>query len=80
MKDREGVRIEMTFCEETILLEIAEKKATRDDIALSYAFCLNSSENPSFAKINRAIIDRWSRAALRYIKRKAWKLVEEKDK
>jgi hypothetical protein len=29
------------------------------------------------ATVNRAILDRWSMAALKYIKEKAWKLVRE---
>ena len=46
------------FCEETILQEIADKNFTRDSVAITYAFCIESTEKPNFSKINRAIIDR----------------------
>lgn len=65
-------------CEDAILGEIADKAFTRDSIAQTYAFCLISDEKIDFPKINRAIVERWSRNALVYIKEKAWKLVERK--
>ena len=64
--------------EEVILQEIADKDFTRDNVALTYAFCISSSEEMDFGKINRAIIARWSMRALTYIKHKAWKMVEER--
>ena len=68
------MKIELMSCEEIILEEIANKEATRDNVALTYAFCIDSSEKIDFAKINKAIVDRWSRSALQYIKKEAWKL------
>jgi hypothetical protein len=55
------------------LLEIAEPAMTRDDVALTYAFCLRQGETDRIAEVNEAIIDRWSMSALRYIKTQAWK-------
>ena len=68
------------FCEETILQEIDDKNFTRDSVAITYAFCIDSTENPDFAKINRAIVKRWSLSALEYIKNEAWKLRVGKSK
>ena len=72
-------RIALTNCEKTILEEIADKAFTRDNIAQTYAFCIESisPENPDFTKINHAIVERWSTNALIYIKEKAWKLIEK---
>ena len=70
------MKVELMGVEEVILQEIAYKSSKRDNIALTYAFCISSSEKVDFGKINRAIIARWSRSALTYIKHKAWKIVE----
>ena len=72
----EKIRIEMVDVENVILDEIAEKESTRDCIAASYAFCITTREIIDIARVNRAIVARWSRNALEYIKKEAWKLVE----
>lgn len=74
------VSIELMFCEEIILQEIADKHSTRDDVALTYAFCRDAkeSQNVNFRTINEAIVERWSISALEYIKDKAAKLMDEK--
>jgi len=68
------MKVELMFCEEIILQEIADKNFTRDNIAITYAFCIDSPEKVDIGTINRAIVDRWSRSALEYIKSEAWKL------
>lgn len=62
--------------EEVILEEIANPKMTRNNVALSYAFCLRqrSPGHGNFGVVNRAILARWSSHGLEYIKRHAWKL------
>jgi hypothetical protein len=55
------------------LQEIADPRMKRGDVALTYAFCLRQGETDRIAEVNRAIMDRWSMAALRYIKGQAWK-------
>lgn len=67
---------EMVGVEGAILREIAEPQMKRDDIALTYAFGLRSSEEIDWPKVNKAIMDRWSLSALKYIKERAWKLHE----
>lgn len=62
--------------EAIILQEIGDKDFTRDNIASRYAFCIASCGEADFEKINRTIVDRWSKSALEYIKKKAWKIVE----
>ncbi len=73
-----AVKIELMDCENHILEEIADKDFKRNDVAVTYAFCITSSEKPNFGRINRAIRQRWSRGGLDYIKRRAWKWVEGK--
>jgi len=74
----EGIRIEMVDVERVILEEIAEKESTRDCIAATYAFCITTCEDIDIGKINRAIVERWSKSGLNYIKTEAWKLMEGK--
>ena len=61
-------------CERVLLAEIADKRMKRNDVAMTYAMALGSDEEIDWAKVNRAIIDRWSTSALVYIKDRAWKL------
>jgi hypothetical protein len=68
-------------CERHLLDEIADKRMTRDDVAMSYAMSLASDERDriDWRKVNEAIMDRWSLAALKYIKTKAWRMVERRS-
>jgi len=70
------MKVELMDAEEIILREIADKNLTRDNVALTYAFCISSREEIDYGKINRAIVARWSMGALAYIKHNAWKIVE----
>ena len=74
------MKVELMDCEKIILQEIGDKHFTRDDVSLSYAFCIDSSEEVDFGKINKAIIGRWTHSALDYIKERAWKLRHGKIK
>ena len=69
------MRVDLVDPQAQILREIADERMTRDDVALSYAFALRQADECDFSAINHAILDRWSMAALRYIKAKAWRLV-----
>ncbi len=73
-------KAELVDCENVLLREIADTKTTRKSLALTYAMAICSRETPNFSNINRAIIDRWSVGGLNYIKTRAWKLIEEKQK
>lgn len=66
--------VTMVDVEGSLMREIADPRMTRDDVALSYAFGLREQEAVDWPKVNKAIIERWSRAALTYIKTKAWNL------
>jgi len=72
--------MEMVCCEITILNEISHKECKRNDIALTYYFCMVSSEDINYAKINKAIIERWSFSGLEYIKKEAYKWFKKKWK
>ena len=80
--DMTDFRIELAACEMTLLNEIAMKEIKRDSLALTYSMAIVSSEQNiiDWGKINKAIIERWSFSGLEYIKNKAWKLIEEKNK
>ena len=67
-------------CEATLLSEIEMKEIKRDHLALTYALAIRSEENVDYAKVNKAIMHRWSRAGLNYIKHRAWGILEGKIK
>ena len=66
-----GWRINMVCCTDVICNEVAHKKITQRDVALSYALAIKSqmqkADAPDWGTINRAIIDRWSMAGLERI-------------
>lgn len=70
-----GMRMELANCEATLLEEIANPACKRDDIAATYRLALLSSERDriDWGKVNRAIMERWSVAALTFIKERAWR-------
>jgi threonine synthase len=65
------MRIELAACEQTILAEIADKRMKRKDVAQTYALAIRSSERIDWAKVNYAIMQRWSLSALKWIKEQA---------
>lgn len=70
-------RIVMTNCESVLLMECGIPQIKRKDIALTYRLAMESEsegrEKIDWLKVNTAIINRWSKAGLKYIKEKAWK-------
>ena len=78
MPDLTGLRVELCACTATLLSEIACQGCKRNDVATTYALAILSSEATDWKAVGAAIIARWSRSALGYIKKRAWKLVEEK--
>ena len=74
MSKRDGLTIELAFCEKTLLDEIADPRMKRRDIAQTYRLAMQSSENEkvNWAVVNQAIIARWSLSALKWIKESAW--------
>ena len=63
------------FWRTDVLAAIADPACTRDDVAVEYATALRAyGPQDGWGAINQAILDRWSMAALRYIKEKAWNL------
>lgn len=67
-------RLELACCEQTLLREISDKRMKRLDVAKTYRLAMQSSEcfSMDWAKVNKAILDRWSPYALEWIKEKAW--------
>jgi len=68
--------VELVNPQAAILREIADSSATRNDVARTYASCIRRREEVDFAAVNRAIVDRWSLHALKYVKAKAWRIAE----
>jgi len=60
--------------EEAIMVEIADKAMTQRDVAQTYAILIRhcGPDGANWARINRAIMDRWGRSGLERIKRLAW--------
>lgn len=52
--------------------------ASRDELAVEYAELLRSRPAtwPTWVVLNLAIMDRWSRSGLEYVKRRAWKIAQ----
>ena len=66
------MKIELCCCEQTLLLEIKSPQMTKKYIAMIYGLALKSEEKVDWAKVNKAIIERWSMSALHDIKSWAW--------
>jgi hypothetical protein len=65
--------LELMDCTRVLMDAIADKNATRDMVADAYWMAVRSSYPTDWGKVNRAIIARWSKSALVYIKTKAQK-------
>jgi hypothetical protein len=63
--------MELACCESVILNEIAQG-CNQKQIAQTYALAMRSSWPTDWAKVNKAIIERWSFAGLNRIKNMAW--------
>ncbi len=59
--------------EQDILNKLKEKKVTRDDIVPFYAQVIYWKDCFDVVKVNKAIMDKWSKSGLIYIKQRAWK-------
>lgn len=57
-----------------IMNEIEGKEFTRADVAHTYAILIQKNHR-DWAPINGAILKRWSKSGLLWIKREAWKRV-----
>ena len=66
------MRVELANCTTTLLQEIADNRMKRRNVAKTYALALKSSEPTDWSAVNAAIIQRWSRSGLEWIKRMAW--------
>jgi hypothetical protein len=68
------IRIEMADCENQLLREIVDHRLTRREVAKTYRLAMDSSEckKVNWAKVNMAIVQRWSPYALEWIKKQAW--------
>ena len=60
--------------------EVANKTLKRKDVALTYALAIMHPDQKSrdWARMNNAILSRWSKSGLIYIKTLAWRKVQER--
>lgn len=65
----------LMFPTEVLLREIADRRFKRDDVAVTYALAITSGETVDWEAVNLAIIGRWSKSALTYIKERAHRLL-----
>lgn len=71
-------RMELADCTATLLREIADRRATQRDVAVTYLWARASSEPTDWPRVNRAIMDRWSPSGLVRLKRIAERLLKER--
>lgn len=69
-------KVYLTCCEMVLLDEISHKECKRRDIAQTYRMAIlaeaENGEPIDWNKVNAAIIARWSRSGLEWIKNQAW--------
>ena len=70
----------MVDVQDQLLREIADKRMTRDDVKMTYASALRQRDQVDFKVVHAAILDRWSRGSLRYIRDGAWRVVRAQRK
>jgi hypothetical protein len=64
---------ELANCTNTLLSEIANTEMRVLDVGITYGLALRSSEPTDWARVNKAILDRWSLSSLERIKAIAWR-------
>lgn len=62
-----------------LLTMVSEKEREKRELVAVYATAIRTNATVDWAKVNAAIIKRWSKTALRDIKRQAWEIVHQKD-
>lgn len=65
------MRMELVACTDTLLHEIAQG-APRLAVAQTYRLAMESTVPTDWARVNAAILARWSPAGLVWIKQQAW--------
>lgn len=80
LEDLKDLVIELHNCEAALLQEIADPHMRQADVASTYGLAMLSGERDQidWAKVNAAIMARWSQSGLLRIKKAAWKLAEAK--
>ena len=67
-----NIKTELMSTTQILLDEIANKSFKKKDISQTYLLAMNSTDETDWAKVNKAIIDRWSLSVLKDIKEWAW--------
>jgi len=62
----------LTAAEHNLRQTIIDRRCTRDDVAVGYADAIGVMGFVNWPEIDQAIMERWSRSGLEYIKRAAW--------
>lgn len=69
----DDIRIRLADPQGQLLEEIADKRMTRRQVALTYRLALLDQDRVDWPAVNGAIVARWSLSALDWIKALAWK-------
>ena len=71
------MKMYMQNCESVLLMECGIPEIKRNSIAMTYRLAMEADrdgrEKIDWLKVNTAIINRWSKSGLKYIKERAWK-------
>lgn len=69
------MKVYMQNCESVLLMECGIPEIKRNSIAMTYRFAIEAErdgrEKIDWLKVNTAIINRWSKSGLKYIKERA---------
>lgn len=74
--DKHKGRWVLAWPTETLLRHVGRPGITRNQLAPIYALAFPCSDDVDWQKVNLAIVKRWSRNGLQYIKRRAWKIAK----
>jgi hypothetical protein len=78
----DSIQINLIYCTQVILQDIAAKQCTRKSIALTYAMAIKSdaqgADKPDWLTINTAILGRWKMSGLEFIKKRAFDILDGK--
>jgi hypothetical protein len=78
------MKANLICCTTVMLREIADKKMTQKDVALTFAMALKSeaagADKVDWDKVGGAAIERWSRSGWTRIKERGWAIAEGRIK
>lgn len=65
--------VRTSLLEADLIFACEDRFATRADVAMLYGAAIRYEAPVDWSRVNAAILERWSKSALVWIKREAWK-------